>query len=441
MAGLIIHGNQTGYTSISNLFIDQFMVTAGSTHLKTYILLLRLVQAGDQDITLARMADIMESGESDIMRSLKYWERKGFLVLTFGQDGSSLAEITLTQPDQITRTDRRQAAGRSSAAAGLGAASGAGNAASPGTDAGACTGEDPDTGAGAGTAAGLDTAVRADMAPRIHSQGAAIAVSASASEPAGSDSSMAGGAGETIPGKRRRSSGKIDYARDSQDETFSRLMYVVEQYMQTPLNQKNMEVFSWMYHDLGMDAPLIEYLVESCVENGHKSVHYMQTVAVDWHDKKILTVDQAKIYMPLSSKNLYEVMNALGLSGRKPAAAEKKLIDGWFRKYNFPLDLVLEACNRTMVTIHEPNFKYVESILLRWKEAGICSIKQLPEYDMSFHKEQAERGQAKTSDSGKRPVKKTSAGHTGFHNFQEREYDFDDLARRLRESDPETSGN
>ena len=38
------------------------------------------------------------------------------------------------------------------------------------------------------------------------------------------------------------------------------------------------------YDHLGMSADLIEYLIESCVENGHKSIHYIQKVALSWAD-------------------------------------------------------------------------------------------------------------------------------------------------------------
>ena len=42
MSSLKVTGIGGGYTLISNVFIDQYMVTAGSSHLKTYLLLMRL---------------------------------------------------------------------------------------------------------------------------------------------------------------------------------------------------------------------------------------------------------------------------------------------------------------------------------------------------------------------------------------------------------------
>ena len=36
-----------------------------------------------------------------------------------------------------------------------------------------------------------------------------------------------------------------------------------------------------------MSAELIEYLIEYCVENGHKSMHYIRKVALSWNEQKI----------------------------------------------------------------------------------------------------------------------------------------------------------
>lgn len=38
-----------------------------------------------------------------------------------------------------------------------------------------------------------------------------------------------------------------------------------------------------------MSAELIEYLIEYCVENGHKSMHYINKVALSWHEENITT--------------------------------------------------------------------------------------------------------------------------------------------------------
>ena len=46
-----------------------------------------------------------------------------------------------------------------------------------------------------------------------------------------------------------------------------------------------------------MSSELLEYLVEYCVQNGHISVRYMETVAMSWHEKGIRTALEAKVSM------------------------------------------------------------------------------------------------------------------------------------------------
>ena len=50
------------------------------------------------------------------------------------------------------------------------------------------------------------------------------------------------------------------------------------------------------------------------------------------------------------------------------------MIDRWFRDYSFPVDIVLEACDRTMRTIHQPSFEYADKILKDWKDKGVRAV-------------------------------------------------------------------
>ena len=81
-----------------------------------------------------------------------------------------------------------------------------------------------------------------------------------------------------------------------------------------------METITYFYQDLDMSADLIEYLIESCVENGHKSIHYIKTVALSWSDSRISSVEQARESSSAYNKNCYTVLNAFGIKNRGPAA-------------------------------------------------------------------------------------------------------------------------
>ena len=65
------------------------------------------------------------------------------------------------------------------------------------------------------------------------------------------------------------------------------LLFIAEQYLGKTLTKTDMDAITYFYDHLGMSADLIEYLIESCVENGHKSIHYIQKVALSWADSGI----------------------------------------------------------------------------------------------------------------------------------------------------------
>ena len=144
---------------------------------------------------------------------------------------------------------------------------------------------------------------------------------------------------------------------------FKELLFVAEQYLGKTLSATDIEAITYFYETLHMSADLIEYLIEYCVENGHKSIHYIQKVALSWHEQEFHTVEEAKAGTQAYNRNCYSVLNAYGIKGRSPATSEIAYIRKWNEEYGFALEIILEACARTMNKIHQPSFEYTDSIL------------------------------------------------------------------------------
>ena len=100
------------------------------------------------------------------------------------------------------------------------------------------------------------------------------------------------------------------------------LLFIAEQYLGKTLTRTDVDTITYFYDTLHMSADLIEYLIETCVENGHKSMHYIQKVALSWADSGIETVSQAREQSAAYSKNCFTVLNAFGIKNRGPAASE-----------------------------------------------------------------------------------------------------------------------
>ena len=213
---------------------------------------------------------------------------------------------------------------------------------------------------------------------------------------------------------------------------FKELLFVAEQYLGKTLSATDIDQITYFYDTLNMSAELIEYLIEYCVENGHKSMHYINKVALSWHEENITTVNLAKTSSFLYNKNCYCVLNAYGIKGRGPAASEIAYIRKWSEEYGFALEVILEACDRTMNSIHQPSFDYTDSILKRWKDKNVRQLKDIDAVDADSRKEK-ERAkelaiERKRQQQTQKPV---NSQNNKFNNFDGRSYDMNDLERRL----------
>ena len=213
---------------------------------------------------------------------------------------------------------------------------------------------------------------------------------------------------------------------------FKELLFVAEQYLGKTLSATDIDQITYFYDTLNMSAELIEYLIEYCVENGHKSMHYINKVALSWHEENITTVNLAKTSSFLYNKNCYCVLNAYGIKGRGPAASEIAYIRKWSEEYGFALEVILEACDRTMNSIHQPSFDYTDSILKRWKDKNVRQLKDIDAVDADYRKEKERAKElAKERKRQQQTQKPANSQNNKFNNFDGRSYDMNDLERRL----------
>lgn len=200
------------------------------------------------------------------------------------------------------------------------------------------------------------------------------------------------------------------------------LLFVAEQYLGKTLTKSDIESISYFYDNLGFSVDLIEYLIEYCVENGHRSMHYIQKVAVAWSEQNITTVEQAKNTSALYNKICYSILNAYGIKGRGPACSELALIRKWTEDMAFDLEIVIEACNRTMSAIHQPSFEYTDRILTNWKAKNVHTLADIVSVDSSYAQDKADQQKA-----GRRSANSSSK----FRNFEEHSYNMDELTKEL----------
>lgn len=224
------------------------------------------------------------------------------------------------------------------------------------------------------------------------------------------------------PAKRRYTPDEImEFRRDS---SISELFFIVETYMKHPLSENDMNTVLFWHEELHFSTELIVYLLEYCISKGHSSIRYLDKVALGWHEKNIVSVEQAKEDAAIHSQAYYGVMKALGITGRSLVETEKNFIRKWTKEYAFDLPLIQEACSRTMTAIHQPSFEYTDSILGSWYKNQVHTIEDVKNLDQSYSK--TKKAPARTGSSTPRK--------NNFNNFSSREYDYDNLEEMLLSS-------
>lgn len=225
----------------------------------------------------------------------------------------------------------------------------------------------------------------------------------------------------STPTTTRKVPSKSTKKTDKSQEDLRQLYFVAEQYIGKPLTVTEIKKINYFFDTLGFSTDLIEYLIEYCVENGHRTFRYIESVALSWSDAGISTVEDAKLNTSNYNKSYYSILNAFGIKGRNPAPVEMEYMKKWLEEYDFALEVVLEACNRTITNTHKPDFKYTDSILKNWNTNGVTSLADITHLDITFQ-------QQKTS-TRKTTVKTPSK--TRFNNFEGRSYDMKSLEQQL----------
>lgn len=367
-------------TMVSNHFIDEYMPDANGEFVKVYLYLLRCLSSSSErntDVSISSIADKFNHTEKDVKRALKYWEKLELLQLEYRED-KTLKSICFTED--------------------------AGNPSEDNTA--SCVSVETEGDAVAQhTLADAQSAVT--LTPEVRKTGKALQTTKRET------SAVSSGEVPSYPASRLE-----DFL---QKEEIRQLVFITEQYLGKTLSPSEVNYILFFYDGLHFSVDLIEYLIEYCISKGSKSFHYMKKVALAWAQAGIQTIQEAKQASAAYNKNYYSVLKAFGIQGRAPAEPEAAFIRKWLEDYSFSLDIILEACNRTMSAIHQPSFEYADSILKKW---NVNNIRHLA--DIRFLDEEHE----KLKDTKKVPRPKPSEQNR-FNNFHQREYDYDQLERQL----------
>lgn len=346
-------------TMIPNEFLDHYMSGANGEFLKIYLYLLRWAGCPGAEITTASIADFFNMTENDIKRALRFWEQEDLLHIAWDSNGS-ISAICL-RPVNAPYEKRKTT-----------------------------------------PLSAQDTVSKPDT------ETTPVAVKAN-KVPANTDSMP------TYPMEDLQ-----DFIENHHGDE---LFFVIQQYTGKPLNPNDMNTILFFYRELGMSIDLIEHLFEHCISSGHPRMNYIQTVAINWANAGITTIEEAKAYCATFNQLNTSVLSAFGIKNRYLSDDELLYIRKWNKEMHFSQELIIEACRRTIMTAHSASFKYAHSILERWKANGVKNLEDVRQLDQAFEKAKSERA-AKLQDSKTPQASNSKKPASRFHNFNQRSYDY-----------------
>ena len=441
----LLYNVQNEVTVLPNKFIDEYMIKADGEYVKIYLLILRMQGMG-LPVDVERIADYLELTRKDVLRALSYWEKAG--ILRTGAASETAATVTGSESmaNGISGdTGTAQTVGTSEKVMATGVTGSDGNTMTAGT-----SGSDRNT-MTAGTsgsdgniitsgAPGSDrntmTAGTSGSAGNIITSGTSgSAGNAMASEAAEQTGASPSPTITPVPDKNTLSPTEVHASMTNKD--LERTIYMAETYIGRPFSTTELNSFCYINDQLHFSSDLLEYLIEYCVTRGKKSVRYIESVAINWYQQGITSVQEAKEQSTLYSQNVFPIMKAFGISNRDPGSAELDYIKKW-NSLGLGTDIIIEACSRTLLATHQASFPYANKILEDWKRLGVrntSDIKHLDDKHRSTASSSSDsaagytQGQPRKGSTGAAARKNTATNQ--FHNFEQRTYDFNDLESRL----------
>lgn len=382
----------TSFTTVSDIFIDQYMPKANGEFVKVYLYLLRATGSGAGIATISEIADHFSNTEADIVRALNYWASEGILQVQTGADG----QITGINLCSLAVSGMQAAQSNIQSAV-------ADNAAQN----------------------NLQNSVVNNAAQNIST--ANIQMQDSVVEKLKNQATD-----KPAPSQKEYTLDEIKEFRKNPD--ISELFFIIETYLKHTLSSTDTNMVLYWLDELHFSTDLVEYLVEYCITKGHSSLRYMNKVALGWADAGIKTVDQAKDDAAAHSQIYYSVMKALGITGRNLVDSEVSLINKWVGEYGFDIELVKAACSKTISAIQKPSFEYTDSILANWRKKDVHTLKDVEVLDANFAK--ANKASATGSSQGtnaangsSKPKSNNSSSKNKFNNFNQRNNDYDKLEK------------
>ncbi len=368
-------------------FLKEYMPSANGEYVKIYLYLLHYIQSG-APLSMSDMADTFEETEKDILRVLRYWDKKGVIKLTL--EGKVVTGIKLLAPWE---KKSEQAATVEVSETQTSTVS-----------------EEVSVNSSSAHIKAADEATQDKNATEI---------SAPAAQKASPVLDEEESLGADLP---RYTVTSTMVTKAGKSKKFNELLNLTQIYFKTQLNDMDYERLVGVYFQLGQSFDSCEVLVEYCAEKKGKMSRMtrLEKMACECIEEGLTDARSIRAY--ISRNDHYKlVKEALGVSTKVLAKSEKDFVQKWFETLGFNEDMVIDACARAVRNTETGRFEYTDKILSSWYEEKVHTLDQVKE------KDSARKKTYENAARGKRTSSKSRSSTNKFNDFEQREIDFDEM--------------
>lgn len=192
------------------------------------------------------------------------------------------------------------------------------------------------------------------------------------------------------------------------------------------LSPTEVETYIGWKKEFNFSYELILLLIEFCASKGKTNFRYIEKVAIAWNEMNIKTIDDAQNYIRKTEDKwgtYREILKFLGIRNADIMKPQEDMLEKWTSTYNYSLDIIKKACDICFQRLNRADFKYIDGILSSWNKDNLRTMKDIENKEASFKSSSSKKVYNNSKSNNKQKLR--------FDNFKGRDYDYDDLEKKL----------
>lgn len=194
----------------------------------------------------------------------------------------------------------------------------------------------------------------------------------------------------------------IEVARIIDEAKLAPLIEACQQISGKIYSTSEMAVIAGLSDELCLDGEYILTLLKWCVQNGKRSLRYIEKTAFSLTDEGIVTPDALNAYIlrkEAASTAEGRLRRLFGISDRALTSKEEKCFTRWCVDWGFSDEVIGLAYDITVEATGKAAVNYADKILEKWHAAGVCDEASAVEHTAKWREERAAQPQSRATNA------------------------------------------